>query len=78
MAKCHEDIPCEQCDVSERLACRYILKSIVQEMNEKIAKITLLQPATKLLQGNVFTGICDSVHRGALCQGDCPLDRDPP
>ena len=24
----------------------------------------LLPPATKLGQGNIFTGICDSVHRG--------------
>ena len=25
----------------------------------------LLPPATKLGQGNVFTGVCDSVHRGS-------------
>ena len=28
----------------------------------------LLPPATKLGQGNVFTGMCDSVHRGGLPQ----------
>ena len=30
----------------------------------------LLPPATKLGQGNVFTGICDSVHRG-VCLRAC-------
>ena len=28
----------------------------------------LLPPATKLGQGNIFTGICDSVHSGGLPQ----------
>ena len=48
-----------------------------------------LPAATKLRQGYVFTGVCDSVHRGerGLYQGDPPgqrppdrdpLDRDPP
>ena len=38
-----------------------------------------LPPATKLWQGNVFTGVCDSVHRGegGLCQGDPPGQRPP-
>ena len=34
-----------------------------------------------LLRGNVFTRVCDSVHRGegGLCQGDTlSRDRDPP
>ena len=36
-------------------------------------------PATKLRQGNVFTPVYDSVHRReGICQGDPPLDRDPP
>ena len=31
---------------------------------------TYLPPATKLRQGNVFTLVCDSVHReGGLCLG---------
>ena len=35
--------------------------------------------ATKLGQGNVFTGVCDSVHRGGgLRQGDLPLAGRPP
>ena len=35
---------------------------------------TYLPPATKLRQGNVFTPVCDSVHReGGLCLGGlCP------
>ena len=28
---------------------------------------TYLPPATKLRQGNVFTRVCDSVHRDGLC-----------
>ena len=30
-------------------------------------------PATKLGQGNVFTGVCDSVNRGCLLPGGCLL-----
>ena len=42
----------------------------------------LLPPATKLGQGNIFTGICDSVHRG-VCLNACwdtthPPGQDPP
>ena len=34
--------------------------------------VCLLQPATNLREGNVFTCVCDSVHkgRGGLYQGD--------
>ena len=32
-----------------------------------ITKVYLLPPATKLGQGYIFTGVCDSVHRGAGC-----------
>ena len=35
-----------------------------------------LPAATKLGQGNVFTGVCDSVHRGCLPQ--CMLGYTPP
>ena len=44
---------------------------------------TLLPPATKLGQGNIFTGVCDSVHRG-ICLSACwdatptPQDQAPP
>ena len=37
---------------------------------------TLLPPATKLGQGYVFTGVCDSVHRGRLPQ--CMTGIPPP
>ena len=36
-----------------------------------------LPAATKLGQGNVFTGICDSVHRGGVCLSAC-WDATPP
>ena len=43
----------------------------------------LLPPATKLGQGYVFTGVCDSVHRGGICLSACwnttpPGSRHPP
>ena len=48
---------------------------------------TFLPAATKLGQGNVFTGVCDSVHRG-VCLSTCwdttlppeqtPLEQTPP
>ena len=44
----------------------------------------LLPAATKLGQGNVFTGVCDSVHRGGgVCLSACwdttpPKSRQPP
>ena len=31
----------------------------------------LLSLATKLGQGYVFTGVCDSVHRGGVCLSAC-------
>ena len=31
------------------------------------------RPQTKLLEGNVFTGVCDSVHGGDACSGGCLL-----
>ena len=27
------------------------------------------RPETKLREGNVFTAVCDYVHRGGLCSG---------
>ena len=38
---------------------------------------TLLPAATKLGQGNVFTSVCDSVHRGG-CLSQCMLGCQPP
>ena len=41
-----------------------------------------LPPATKLGQGYVFTGVCDSVHRGGVCLTACwdatPPEQTPP
>ena len=48
--------------------------SIDLQLQKKVGDIfkekhrILLPPATKLGQGNIFTGICDSVHRGGLPQ----------
>ena len=33
----------------------------------------LLPPATKLGQGYIFTGVCDSVNRGVSAPGGCLL-----
>ena len=41
------------------------------------SKIESLPPATKLGQGYVFTGVCDSVHRGGVCLSAC-WDATPP
>ena len=38
----------------------------------------LLPPATKLGQGYVFTGVCDSVHRGGVPDQVHPPTRSPP
>ena len=42
-------------------------------------KFSFLPSATKLWQGNVFTGVCDSIHwgNGGLCQGDAPWPESP-
>ena len=41
--------------------------------NITLPRLVLLQPATKLRQGNVFTPVCDSVHRRVSVQGSlCP------
>ena len=37
-----------------------------------------LLPATKLGQGYVFTGVCDSVHRGGVCLSACWDTTTPP
>ena len=40
--------------------------------------ISLLPPATKLRQGYIFTGVCDSVHRGRYLGGAPPGTRYTP
>ena len=43
-------------------------------VSQRVATSVLLQIATKLQQCNVFTPVCDSVHRGLYVQGDlCPM-----
>ena len=39
--------------------------------NKKTYLCHLLPAATKLGQGNVFTGVCDSVNRGGVCLSAC-------
>ena len=39
-------------------------------------KVLFLPPATKLRQGNVFTPVCHSVHRGGVCH--TPPGQTPP
>ena len=38
-------------------------------------KCLILPLATKLGQGYIFTGVCDSVHRGGTWAGTPPLDQ---
>ena len=49
---------------------------------QELVTVNLLPPATKLGQGYVFTGVCDSVHRGVVCLSACwdatPQSRHPP
>ena len=44
-----------------------------------LGSVSLLPPATKLGQGNIFTGVCDSVHWGGVSLSACwgtPLPPD--
>ena len=41
------------------------------DVAELLIEKTLLQPATKLRQGNVFTSGCDSVHKGLVSVQAC-------
>ena len=38
-----------------------------------MAELQFLPPATKLGQGYIFTGVCDSVHREGSAPGGCPV-----
>ena len=42
LAHCHQNIPCGQSNVSERLVYGHILKSIVKELDEKIVNIMII------------------------------------
>ena len=43
----------------------------VQGHFDQMQCVSLLPAATKLGQGNVFTGVCDSVHGGGVCLSAC-------
>ena len=46
-----------------------------------LLRLAYLPPATKLGQGYVFTGVCDSVHRGvclSACWDTTPREQTPP
>ena len=47
---------------------RYVIKTLLK---------SLLPPATKLMQGYVFTGVCDPFHKGVVCLSAC-WDTTPP
>ena len=73
------------CSVDSDAQCKralsvYLAVSLLTPQN---CYITLLLPATKLGQGYVFTGVCDSVHRGGgVCLSACwdttPWEQTPP
>ena len=46
-----------------------LLKLSLSVNRPQLGELDLLPPATKLGQGNVFTGVCDSVNRGASSGG---------
>ena len=46
--------------------------------SSSIEKFVFLPPATKLGQGYIFTGVCDSVHRGSTLAGTPPWDQVQP
>ena len=47
-------------------------------LHRHVCEIKLLPPATKLGQGYIFTGVCDSVHRGVSGPGGISLPSTPP
>ena len=55
--------------------CPYVIIRRIISKRDGINRF--LPAATKLGQGNVFTGVCDSVHRGGVCLSAC-WDTPPP
>ena len=54
---------------------------LLRILHRTMLAFVLLPAATKLGQGYVFTGVCDSVNGGGFCLSACwdtPLDREPP
>ena len=61
------------CTLVSLVAWRYLrTRPFFKRVFPKYAKLVflaLLPPATKLLEGNVLTPVCDSVHGGVSVQG---------
>ena len=68
-------------NLSEKTAEEKFFDNILRAYTRKHRRVssspTLLPSATKLGQGYVFTGVCDSVHRGGVCLTTC-WDTTPP
>ena len=66
--------------VSTYIVCERL--SVMQSFLLHSKEGQLLPPPTKLGQGYVFTGMCDSVHGGGVCLSACwdttPQSRHPP
>ena len=45
--------------------------------HDHLQQLSYYRPQRSCGQGNVFTAVCDSVHRGDLWQGEFPLARRP-
>ena len=62
---------------SNKKRCSNVRLTAVCDFMYLLSHVFYLLPAsTKLGQGNIFTGVCDSVHRGGLPQ--CMLGYQPP
>ena len=55
-----------------------MLRRYVCRPRRSCGKVMFLPPATKLGQGYVFTGVCDSVHGGSTWPGTPPGPGKPP
>ena len=55
------------------LLCMAPLVLLVSMLSILDNSIVFLPPATKLGQGYIFTGVCDSVHRGRSGHGESPI-----
>ena len=51
----------------ERHMMLHKVNIVVNPISSIVNFVQLLPPATKLGQGYIFTGVCDSVHRGGVC-----------
>ena len=64
--------------MSEWTRCKFFRNLLSIGESIKYRVVTFLPAATKLGQGNVFTGVCDSVHRGGVYASGTPPGRHPP